>query len=42
MRSEKEYFQELGARVAQLRKVHHLTQVQLAARLDNSQQMVAS
>ncbi|MBI3149417.1 MAG: helix-turn-helix transcriptional regulator [Betaproteobacteria bacterium] len=39
---EKEYFKELGARVAQLRKAHNLTQVQLGVMLDISQQMVAS
>ena len=39
---EKEYFKMLGSRVAQLRKVQDLTQVQLAQTLGISQQMVAS
>ena len=39
---EKDYFKLLGSRVAQLRKDHGLTQVQLAEALDISQQMVAS
>lgn len=39
---EKEYFKVLGSRVAQLRKDHGLTQVQLAEALGISQQMVAS
>ena len=39
---EKDYFKLLGSRVAQLRKDHGLTQVQLAQALGISQQMVAS
>lgn len=39
---EKDYFKALGSRVAQLRKDHGLTQVQLAEALAISQQMVAS
>ena len=39
---EKKFFQELGARVAQLRKEQNLTQVQLAELLGIAQQMVAS
>jgi len=39
---EKDYFKVLGARVAQLRHDHNLTQVQLAEALRISQQMVAS
>jgi transcriptional regulator with XRE-family HTH domain len=39
---EKDYFKALGARVAQLRRDHALTQVQLAEALGISQQMVAS
>lgn len=39
---EKDYFKLLGSRVAQLRKDHGLTQVQLAEALGISQQMVAS
>lgn len=39
---EKDYFKQLGARVAQLRKDLPLTQVQLAEALGISQQMVAS
>ena len=39
---EKDYFKVLGSRVAQLRKDHGLTQVQLAEALGISQQMVAS
>lgn len=39
---EKDYFKLLGGRVAQLRKVQNLTQVQLAEALGISQQVVAS
>lgn len=39
---EKEYFKELGSRIARLRKDLELTQVQLAEMLVISQQMVAS
>ena len=39
---EKDYFKELGSRLAQLRKAAGLTQVQLAETLGISQQMVAS
>jgi transcriptional regulator with XRE-family HTH domain len=39
---EKDYFKVLGARIAQLRRDHGLTQVQLAETLEISQQMVAS
>ena len=39
---EKQYFKELGNRLAQLRKELGLTQVQLAETLGISQQMVAS
>ena len=39
---EKDYFKVLGNRVAQLRRDHALTQVQLAEALGISQQMVAS
>jgi transcriptional regulator with XRE-family HTH domain len=39
---EKDYFKELGSRLAQLRRAAGLTQVQLAETLGISQQMVAS
>lgn len=39
---EKDYFKVLGGRIAQLRKDHGMTQVQLAEALEISQQMVAS
>ena len=39
---EKQFFRELGARIAALRKEHGLTQTQLAETLDLTQQMVAS
>ena len=39
---EKDYFKSLGSRIAQLRKGHGLTQVQLAEALEISQQVVAS
>jgi len=39
---EKQFFRELGARIAALRKEHGLTQTQLADELDLTQQMVAS
>lgn len=39
---KKQYFKELGSRLAQLRKAAGLTQVQLAEVLGISQQMVAS
>lgn len=39
---EKDYFKLLGARVAQLRRDHGLTQAQLAEALGISQQMVGS
>ena len=40
--TEKRFFQDLGTRVAQLRKEQNLTQMQLAELLGISQQMVAS
>jgi transcriptional regulator with XRE-family HTH domain len=39
---EKRFFEELGARIAQLRKEQNLTQQQLAAELEVTQQVVAS
>jgi transcriptional regulator with XRE-family HTH domain len=39
---EKQFFKALGARIAELRKAHGLTQVQLAETLELSQQMIAS
>jgi transcriptional regulator with XRE-family HTH domain len=39
---EKLFFKQLGARIAELRKTHGLTQVQLAEALKLTQQMVAS
>jgi len=39
---EKQFFRQLGARIAELRKTHGLTQVQLAEALELTQQMVAS
>lgn len=39
---EKLFFRQLGARIAELRRTHALTQVQLAETLDLTQQMVAS
>jgi transcriptional regulator with XRE-family HTH domain len=39
---EKLFFRQLGARIAELRRTHGLTQVQLAEALDLTQQMVAS
>ncbi|MEJ0037653.1 MAG: helix-turn-helix transcriptional regulator [Gammaproteobacteria bacterium] len=39
---EKLFFRQLGARIAELRKTHGLTQAQLAETLDLTQQMVAS
>jgi len=39
---EKQFFRQLGARIAELRKAHGLTQVQLAESLELTQQMVAS
>jgi transcriptional regulator with XRE-family HTH domain len=39
---EKLFFRQLGARIAELRKTHGLTQVQLAETLSLTQQMVAS
>lgn len=39
---EKQFFKQLGARMADLRKEHGLTQVQLAEVLGLTQQMVAS
>jgi transcriptional regulator with XRE-family HTH domain len=39
---EKLFFKALGARIAELRKTHGLTQVQLAEALELSQQMIAS
>ena len=42
IQDEKDYFKVLGSRVAQLRRDHALTQVQLAEALGISQQMVAS
>jgi transcriptional regulator with XRE-family HTH domain len=38
---DKQFFKELGARMAQLRKEHNLTQVQLAEQLEISQQTLA-
>lgn len=38
---DKQFFRELGARIAQLRKEHNLTQVQLAEQLGISQQTLA-
>jgi transcriptional regulator with XRE-family HTH domain len=38
---DKQFFRELGARMAQLRKEHNLTQVQLAGQLQISQQTLA-
>ena len=39
---EKLFFRQLGARIAELRKTHGLTQVQLAEALGLTQQMIAS
>jgi len=39
---EKLFFRQLGARIAELRKTHGLTQVQLAEALKLTQQMIAS
>jgi transcriptional regulator with XRE-family HTH domain len=39
---EKLFFKQLGVRIAELRKTHGLTQVQLAEALKLTQQMVAS
>jgi transcriptional regulator with XRE-family HTH domain len=39
---EKLFFRQLGARIAELRKTHGLTQVQLAESLKLTQQMIAS
>lgn len=39
---EKQFFKALGARIAELRKAHGFTQVQLAETLELSQQMIAS
>jgi transcriptional regulator with XRE-family HTH domain len=39
---EKLFFKALGARIAELRKTHGLTQVQLAGTLKLTQQMIAS
>lgn len=39
---EKQFFRELGQRVAELRKAQGLTQVQLAETLGLTQQMIAS
>jgi transcriptional regulator with XRE-family HTH domain len=39
---EKLFFRQLGARIAELRKTHGLTQVQLAETLELTQQMIAS
>ena len=39
---EKQFFKALGARIAELRKAHGLTQVQLAEALELTQQMIAS
>lgn len=38
---DKQFFRQLGARIAQLRKEHNLTQVQLAEQLGISQQTLA-
>jgi transcriptional regulator with XRE-family HTH domain len=38
---DKQFFKELGGRIAQLRKAHNLTQVQLAEQLQISQQTLA-
>jgi transcriptional regulator with XRE-family HTH domain len=40
--ARRRFFRELGARIAELRKARTLTQVQLAERLDVTQQQVAS
>ncbi len=42
IQDEKLFFRQLGARIAELRKTHGLTQAQLAETLDLTQQMVAS
>lgn len=39
---EKQFFKQLGARIASLRKAHDMTQTQLAELLGLTQQMVAS
>ena len=39
---EKLFFRQLGARIAELRRAHGLTQVQLAETLKLTQQMIAS
>jgi transcriptional regulator with XRE-family HTH domain len=39
---EKLFFKALGARIAELRRTHGLTQVQLAETLELTQQMIAS
>jgi transcriptional regulator with XRE-family HTH domain len=39
---EKAFFKQLGARIAELRKEHGMTQVQFAETLELTQQMVAS
>lgn len=39
---EKVFFKQLGARIAALRKDQGITKVQLAERLDLTQQMIAS
>jgi transcriptional regulator with XRE-family HTH domain len=39
---DKKFFRELGVRVAELRREHSLTQVQLAEALGTTQQQVAS
>jgi len=39
---EKAFFQQLGTRIAELRRAQNLTQTQLAEQLELTQQMVAS
>jgi transcriptional regulator with XRE-family HTH domain len=39
---EKAFFQQLGTRIAELRRAQNLTQAQLAEQLELTQQMVAS
>ncbi len=41
-KEDKEFYVEIGARVAKLRKEHHITQVQMAKELGVSQQQIAS
>lgn len=39
---DKEFYKELGQRVAELRKLNHITQVQMAQKLSVSQQQIAA